>query len=118
MIGTLRNTSPRSRRLTIYTDASIKTATEKPKFNIDSVNSFEFENLGTTVEVIANGTTTFANKTLNLKQFHFHSPSDHRIDEEYFPLEMHMVHEAAGKWHNSFSYAALANHACNQSDSV
>ena len=27
-----------------------------------------------------------------LKQFHFHSPSEHTIDGQYYPLEMHMVH--------------------------
>jgi carbonic anhydrase len=80
------------------TDKTIKTATESPKIKITNAGSNEFENLGTTVEVIANGTTEFGGKTFNLKQFHFHSPSEHRINEEYFPLEMHMVHEAAGKF--------------------
>jgi carbonic anhydrase len=63
---------------------------------INNIDSCDFENLGSTVEVIAGGITEFANKHYNLKQFHFHSPSEHRINEEYFPLEMHMVHEAAG----------------------
>jgi len=59
----------------------------------------EFENVGTTVEVVMEGKgakTTIAGKEFELKQFHFHSPSEHTIDGEYFPLEMHMVHEAAG----------------------
>ncbi|KAF2436823.1 carbonic anhydrase [Tothia fuscella] len=80
----------------INIDASIKVATSAPRINIQKVDKFEFENLGSTVEVLANGQTEFGNKTFNLKQFHFHSPSEHRINEEYFPLEMHMVHEAAG----------------------
>lgn len=42
------------------------------------------------------GTTTFAGKEFALKQFHHHTPSEHRINDEYFPLEIHMVHEAAG----------------------
>jgi carbonic anhydrase len=46
--------------------------------------------------VIVNGTATFDGTDYALKQFHFHTPSEHRIDEEYFPLEMHMVHEATG----------------------
>jgi carbonic anhydrase len=79
------------------TDDSIKTTTSTPRIRISHVESFEFENLGSTIEVIASGWTEFENKTSNLKQFHFHSPSEHRIHEEYFPLEMHMVHEAAGK---------------------
>ena len=26
-------------------------------------------------------------------QFHFHTPSEHTINHEYFDLEMHLVHE-------------------------
>ncbi|KAI9783210.1 MAG: hypothetical protein M1839_004050 [Geoglossum umbratile] len=58
----------------------------------------ELENLGSTVEVVMeglNGTLTLENKTFDLQQFHFHTPSEHRIDEEHFPLEMHMVHQTA-----------------------
>ena len=29
-------------------------------------------------------------------QFHFHTPSEHRIEEEFFILEMHMMHENIG----------------------
>jgi carbonic anhydrase len=63
------------------------------------VATAEFENIGTTVEVVmeGKGSSTIVNgKEFALKQFHFHSPSEHTIDGEYFPLEMHMVHEAAG----------------------
>lgn len=55
-----------------------------------------FENLGTTVEVVVNGTMVEHRKIYNLSQFHFHTPSEHRIDDEYFALEMHFVFEAAG----------------------
>jgi carbonic anhydrase len=58
--------------------------------------------------VIAGGTTEFENKTFNLKQFHFHHPSEHRINEEDFALEMHMVHEAAGKCSPPFLF--LSDH--------
>ena len=34
--------------------------------------------------------------SFDLKQFHFHSPSEHTINGEHFPLEMHMVHQATG----------------------
>jgi carbonic anhydrase len=38
----------------------------------------DFENLGTTVEVITQGgTLKVANTTFKLKQFHFHLPSEH-----------------------------------------
>lgn len=35
---------------------------------------------------------------MELKQFHFHHPSEHTIDGQHFAMEMHMVHEnAAGE---------------------
>ncbi len=56
-------------------------------------------------EIIDNGHTiqvtvdegssfTFGSKTYNLKQFHFHTPSEHTIDGKNMPMEMHMVHQA------------------------
>ena len=44
----------------------------------DFTEGAEFENLGTTVEVIAKGgTLAFADKSFTLQQFHFHLPSEH-----------------------------------------
>jgi carbonic anhydrase len=34
--------------------------------------------------------------TWTLKQFHFHTPSEHRINGEHFPMEMHLVHQGPG----------------------
>ncbi|KAL0569812.1 hypothetical protein V5O48_012157 [Marasmius crinis-equi] len=79
----------------ILLDDTIDKAKEKPKVVIGNVEEAEFENLGTTLETIVNGTTTFGGKDFALKQFHLHTPSEHRINEEYFPVEMHMVHESA-----------------------
>jgi carbonic anhydrase len=31
----------------------------------------------------------------DLKQFHFHTPSENTVDGKHFPMEMHMVHQAA-----------------------
>ena len=30
-----------------------------------------------------------------LKQFHFHSPSEHTVDGAYYPMEVHFVHQAS-----------------------
>lgn len=79
----------------IVLDNTVSKAKTAPKVNIPNVEEAEFENLGTTLETIVNGTTTVDGKTFNLKQFHLHTPSEHRINDEYFPLEMHMVHEGA-----------------------
>ncbi|KAF9257818.1 carbonic anhydrase [Marasmius fiardii PR-910] len=79
----------------IVLDDKIQKAASAPQVVIDDVEEAEFENLGTTLETIVNGTTTFEGKDFELKQFHLHTPSEHRINEEYFPVEMHMVHEAS-----------------------
>jgi carbonic anhydrase len=63
------------------------------------IKKAEFVNLGTTVEVVADtfaAKLNFGGKDYSLKQFHFHTPSEHRIDEEFFPMEVHFVHVAAG----------------------
>jgi carbonic anhydrase len=53
----------------------------------------EFENLGTTIEVIVNGTTSIGGSDFQLVQFHMHTPSEHHINGEYHALEVHMVHQ-------------------------
>jgi carbonic anhydrase len=71
----------------------VSLATSKPKLSISEVDEVEFENLGTTIEVLANGTTSIAGSDFQLVQFHMHTPSEHHIDGEYHPLEVHMVHQ-------------------------
>lgn len=67
------------------------------RFNIDSYpDGAELLNLGSTLEVIANGSISLDNKTFKLAQFHFHTPSEHHLDGEYYPAEMHCVFQAEG----------------------
>jgi len=33
-------------------------------------------------------------KVYELHQYHFHGPSEHTVDGEHFPMEMHLVHQA------------------------
>jgi carbonic anhydrase len=82
----------------------------------DMPDGAEFENLGTTVEVITQGgTLQVADKTFELQQFHFHLPSEHLDngtsqastsshhhcpfchDTNPFPVEMHMVFQSAAQ---------------------
>jgi carbonic anhydrase len=56
----------------------------------------EFENLGTNVQVIVNGSMVDNGKTYNLAQFHFHTPSEHRIASEFYPMEGHFVFQTSG----------------------
>ena len=37
---------------------------------------------------------TVGDETYGLVQFHFHAPSEHTVDGEHFPMEMHFVHQA------------------------
>ena len=37
---------------------------------------------------------TVGDKSYALLQFHFHAPSEHTVDGEHFPMEMHFVHQA------------------------
>lgn len=65
---------------------------------IPHVASAPFMNLGTTVEVEVYGTMKelpFGNK-YNLSQFHFHTPSEHRVNNESFAMEVHLVFQEAG----------------------
>jgi len=54
----------------------------------------EVLNNGHTIQVnYAQGSSvTIANQTFELKQFHFHSPSENHIEGKSFPMEAHLVH--------------------------
>ncbi|CAI6336863.1 unnamed protein product [Periconia digitata] len=75
----------------INIDSSVQQAAAKPEINFPQA-PVKFENLGTTIEVIMNGTTKVGDAEFTLKQYHIHTPSEHRINREYSPLEVHMVH--------------------------
>jgi carbonic anhydrase len=73
------------------------------------VDAIRFDHEPTTLEVLNNGHTvqdnyhaggriTVGGHEYKLAQFHFHSPSEHTLDGEHFPMEMHLVHrDADGK---------------------
>ena len=51
---------------------------------------------GHTIQITVDEGSTFAfnDKVYELKQFHFHTPSEHTIDGQHAPMEMHMVHQS------------------------
>ncbi|RDV13659.1 carbonic anhydrase family protein [Pontibacter diazotrophicus] len=53
---------------------------------------------GHTVQVYGTETSfiTVEGKRYQFKQFHYHYPSEHTIDGEQYPLEMHLVHQEEG----------------------
>jgi len=52
---------------------------------------------GHTIQVSVDGGSTLTTDrgVYSLKQFHFHTPSEHTVDGSYFPMEMHFVHQSA-----------------------
>lgn len=52
---------------------------------------------GHTIQVTVDegSTLTTGKDTYQLKQFHFHTPSEHTIDGRHFPMEVHFVHQSA-----------------------
>ncbi|KFA61821.1 hypothetical protein S40285_07544 [Stachybotrys chlorohalonatus IBT 40285] len=76
---------------------SIATA-EGSSYNlkIDSYpDGAELENLGSTVQVGLNGSATVADKDYSLVQFHVHTPSEHHVLGEFYPMEAHFVFQAS-----------------------
>lgn len=68
-------------------------------FEVESYPSgAEFQNLGSTVEVETEGTLVRDGKEYELAQFHFHTPSEHRVDSEHYPMEVHFVFQAEGEF--------------------
>ncbi len=51
---------------------------------------------GHTIQMDVEPGSTFKinNKVYELKQFHFHTPSEHTVDGKHFPLEVHFVHQS------------------------
>lgn len=73
-----------------------KTKPGDVRMDVPGGQKMTFENLGTNVEVLVEGTTMLGAEKFKLKQFHYHTPSEHKTDSEYYPVEVHMVHEAEG----------------------
>lgn len=52
---------------------------------------------GHTIQVTVDqgSTLTTSRNTYQLKQFHFHTPSEHTVEGKSFPMEVHFVHQSA-----------------------
>ncbi|KAJ3012110.1 UNVERIFIED_CONTAM: hypothetical protein HDU68_001365 [Siphonaria sp. JEL0065] len=74
----------------------------KPSLSWASLNTpFEFLNNGHTLQLqLKQSTPALLSHEINgidytVQQVHFHSPSEHHVEEKYFPLEAHFVHASA-----------------------
>jgi carbonic anhydrase len=68
---------------------------ETPKITINyTQGGYEVINNGHTIQVNVNSgsSITLQGHTYQLKQFHFHAPSENEIDGKSYPLEAHFVH--------------------------
>jgi carbonic anhydrase len=85
-----KNQSP----INIMTENLIESAL--PPINLEYMGRTEsIINNGHTLQINVSGKNTLVTHggAFELKQFHFHSPSEHQIDGEPFPLEAHFVHQ-------------------------
>lgn len=77
-----------------------------PGTNLDRINIMDFEEETTITSITNNGHTIqynfngelnkvqFENHEYQMKQFHFHAPSEHTINGVRYPLEIHLVHHS------------------------
>lgn len=79
----------------------------------NNLTAFEFNYTSSKVDIINNGHTVQFNtsgenvviindKEYKLLQFHYHAHSEHTIDGNYYPIEVHFVHK-----HSDVDYAVL-----------
>ena len=61
-------------------------------------SGYELMNDGETIRAVPYhpGVIRLDAREYTLTQFHFHTPSEHTIGGEHFPVEMHLVHRATG----------------------
>ena len=78
----------------------MKVANKPLKMNY-FLREYQVENNGHTVQVsVAQENAPFItlnNKPFYLKQFHFHTPSEHTFKRQHYPLEIHFVHQSEDK---------------------
>ena len=78
-------------------DNGMKVANKPLKMNY-FLAEYQVENNGHTVQVsVAQENAPFItlnNKPFYLKQFHFHTPSEHTFKRQHYPLEIHFVHQS------------------------
>lgn len=74
--------------------ASVKADLPSIKFEYGEIPT-EILNNGHTMQVaVPDGNSiTIDGRTSKLVQFHFHTPSEYKVDGESFPLELHLVHK-------------------------
>lgn len=89
--------------------SSCELGTAQSPINIESpieakLNQLEFDYQSSPLRIINNGHTIQVNyqsgsvlkldgESYELVQFHFHHPSEHKVNDQNFPMELHLVHQ-------------------------
>lgn len=82
----------------INIDSNIHSVAGGIGIQIPLIDIAHFKNLGSTVEItLSEGRLFTPTGRYALNKFHFYTPSEHRIDEESYPLEVHFVFKDPGK---------------------
>lgn len=78
----------------ITKDISVREKLLAPEFKYEK-SSIDILNNGHTIQFNISGENTVKldGKEYKLLQFHFHAPSENRIDGKQFPIEVHFVHQ-------------------------
>ncbi|WP_028950135.1 carbonic anhydrase [Sulfurihydrogenibium subterraneum] len=87
----LKNQSP----VDISDKYKVHAKIEKLNIKYDKAVNPEIVNNGHTIQVnvLEDFKLNIRGKEYHLKQFHFHTPSEHTVNGKYYPLEMHLVHK-------------------------
>ncbi|OAQ21602.1 carbonic anhydrase [Thermosulfurimonas dismutans] len=87
-----KNQSP----VDINSSVTIEAQLEPINFHYRDQISGEIVNNGHTIMVVPKEDNYIVvdGKKFHLKQFHFHSPSEHTVEGKYYLLELHFVHQA------------------------
>ncbi len=97
--------SPKYKMCKIGKSQSPINITKEVTVATEGLKKIKFNYVTPATKIINNGHTIQVNvkdgsyivvdgKTFDLKQFHFHTPSENQIDSKNFPLEAHFVHAA------------------------
>lgn len=71
-------------------------ADNSAKFHYEALN-YTVENNGHTIQATPAESVQalqLGDKTFTFKQFHFHTPSEHTLQNKHFPMEVHFVHQS------------------------
>ncbi|KAF3903269.1 Nectarin-2 [Dactylellina cionopaga] len=81
--------------INVVSTMSISSGGDQGEYDNIGASGVNFINNGHTVQVNYQGQPAhLGGVDYVLQQFHFHTPAEHRLNNEWFPMEVHFVHQA------------------------